>query len=55
MFSGPLCAMAADSCASNPCQGESTCAPMEDGGFMCKCPMGREGIFCEKGRNVDSV
>ena len=40
---------AVNECLSNPCRNGGTCM---DGmnGFTCRCPRGRTGMFCEKGK-----
>uniref|UniRef100_A0A6I8PQH2 Agrin n=1 Tax=Ornithorhynchus anatinus TaxID=9258 RepID=A0A6I8PQH2_ORNAN len=44
---GPTCADERDPCQPSPCHGAATCLVLPDGGAKCKCPMGREGEFCQ--------
>ncbi|PNF26337.1 hypothetical protein B7P43_G01769 [Cryptotermes secundus] len=34
-------------CEDNPCQFGSTCVPYPGTGFLCLCPLGKHGIYCE--------
>jgi EGF-like domain len=46
---GPRCEISV--CENNPCQAGGTCLVHPGTNFVCLCPLGREGIFCEKGLN----
>jgi len=37
-------------CEDNPCQFGSTCVPYPASGFLCQCPLGKHGIYCEHGK-----
>jgi hypothetical protein len=37
-------------CEDNPCQFGSTCVPYPASGFLCLCPLGKHGIYCEHGK-----
>ncbi|KAI5704103.1 hypothetical protein M8J75_002023 [Diaphorina citri] len=34
-------------CANNPCMFGATCVEYPGSGFLCLCPLGKHGIFCE--------
>ncbi|XP_053623518.1 protein eyes shut [Plodia interpunctella] len=34
-------------CENNPCQSGGSCEPHPGSGFLCLCPYGKHGIFCE--------
>ncbi|KAJ2944603.1 hypothetical protein O0L34_g3957 [Tuta absoluta] len=38
-------------CENNPCKSGGSCVPHPGSGFLCLCPYGKHGIFCEY--NVD--
>ncbi|XP_046687687.1 LOW QUALITY PROTEIN: protein eyes shut-like, partial [Homalodisca vitripennis] len=35
-------------CLTNPCHFGGTCAPYPGSGFICLCPFGKHGLFCQK-------
>lgn len=36
-------------CDDNPCQYGATCVPYTGSGYLCLCPYGKHGHFCENG------
>jgi hypothetical protein len=42
-------------CEDNPCQFGSTCVPYPGTGFLCLCPLGKHGIYCENGKILPQV
>ena len=51
-FTGPKCQVdLSKPCESKPCQSGGICE-VQPTGFTCKCPVGKLGIFCEKGNFV---
>ncbi|KAJ1524333.1 hypothetical protein ONE63_010839 [Megalurothrips usitatus] len=34
-------------CHNNPCRFGGTCVPFPASGFMCLCPLGKHGLYCE--------
>lgn len=46
-YLGPTCAQSV--CTTNPCHFGGTCAPYPGSGFICLCPFGKHGLFCQKG------
>lgn len=47
-----MCERAVGTCSNHPCQNGGTCMPTKDNtDFLCKCPVGFDGAFCEK--NID--
>lgn len=41
-------------CEVNPCQAGGVCAANFFTGDVCRCPTGREGLFCERASNGES-
>lgn len=39
-------------CDDNPCQFGATCVPYSTNGFLCLCPLGKHGLFCEQGNKI---
>lgn len=37
-------------CRNNPCKFGGTCVPFPASGFLCLCPLGKHGLFCESGQ-----
>lgn len=35
-------------CSPNPCQNGGTCQQTNSGSFMCVCPVGYQGLCCER-------
>lgn len=44
-FMGKRCEMSI--CNNNPCQYGSTCVMFPGSGYLCLCPYGKHGHFCE--------
>lgn len=42
-------------CLNNPCQFGATCVPYAGSGYICLCPFGKHGHFCENGKSHFSV
>lgn len=34
-------------CGVNPCQFGGTCVQHPGSGFLCLCPLGKHGLYCE--------
>ncbi|XP_074657166.1 uncharacterized protein LOC141910330 [Tubulanus polymorphus] len=51
-WTGPLCRAArSNPCqtpATNRCSPDSTCSPTPSGGYVCHCPIRKQGIYCDK-------
>ncbi|XP_072755200.1 uncharacterized protein Eys isoform X3 [Anoplolepis gracilipes] len=45
-YTGPLCEHSA--CNDNPCSMGATCVSSPGTGFICVCPLGSHGLFCEE-------
>ncbi|XP_025993622.2 protein eyes shut [Solenopsis invicta] len=45
-YTGPLCEHSA--CNDNPCSMGATCVSSPGTGFICVCPLGSRGLFCEE-------
>ncbi|XP_020287012.1 protein eyes shut isoform X2 [Pseudomyrmex gracilis] len=45
-YTGPLCEHSA--CNDNPCSIGATCVSSPGTGFICVCPLGSHGLFCEE-------
>ncbi len=41
-----------DACKSRPCSLGSFCEKLENGRFLCHCPLGKQGVLCEKGSKL---
>lgn len=37
-------------CKNNPCHFGGTCVPFPGSGFICLCPLGKQGLFCENSK-----
>ena len=48
-YFGAQCESDVNECASNPCRNGGTCLDQENR-FVCQCPRGARGKFCEMGR-----
>lgn len=46
-FVGKMCEQSV--CDNNPCQFGGTCLPFTGSGYICLCPYGKHGHFCESG------
>lgn len=44
-FMGDLCEVSV--CDNNPCQYGATCVPFPGSGYLCLCPFGKHGHYCE--------
>lgn len=40
-------------CENNPCQFGGTCVPFTGSGYICLCPYGKHGHFCENGNHFE--
>lgn len=40
-------------CVSNPCQNDGYCTSPAGTGFVCQCPFGYVGMFCENGKSLN--
>ncbi|CAG5134720.1 unnamed protein product, partial [Candidula unifasciata] len=49
-FTGAVCDVVLDLCAGSSCSQISTCipAPTAQLGYLCKCPGGWSGVFCNE-------
>lgn len=48
-FKGKKCEISV--CENNPCQYGSTCVLFPGSGYLCLCPYGKHGHFCEHSTN----
>lgn len=46
-FLGDMCQQSV--CLNNPCQYGATCVAYTGSGYLCLCPFGKHGHFCENG------
>lgn len=44
-YIGPTCEISV--CDNNPCQYGGTCIPYPGSGYLCLCPFGKHGHYCE--------
>lgn len=44
-FMGPTCEISI--CDNNPCQYGGTCVTFPGSGYLCLCPLGKHGHYCE--------
>lgn len=44
-YIGPTCEISV--CDNNPCQYGGTCVPYPGSGYLCLCPFGKHGHYCE--------
>lgn len=44
-FMGPTCEISV--CDNNPCQYGGTCVTFPGSGYLCLCPLGKHGHYCE--------
>lgn len=44
-FTGTTCEISV--CDNNPCNFGATCVPFPGSGYLCLCPLGKHGHFCE--------
>uniref|UniRef100_A0A1B0CEK3 Basement membrane-specific heparan sulfate proteoglycan core protein n=1 Tax=Lutzomyia longipalpis TaxID=7200 RepID=A0A1B0CEK3_LUTLO len=49
-YIGPTCEISV--CADNPCQYGGTCVPFPGSGYLCLCPFGKHGHYCEHNLEV---
>jgi len=44
-YMGPTCEISV--CEDNPCQYGGTCVQFPGSGYLCLCPLGKHGHYCE--------
>lgn len=52
-FIGKMCEISV--CKNNPCQYGSTCVMFPGSGYLCLCPYGKHGHFCEHSKHALGV
>lgn len=50
-YLGPSCEVSV--CSNNPCQYGGTCVEFPGSGYICLCPLGKHGHFCEHSEYAD--
>lgn len=40
-------------CTNNPCQYGGTCVEFPGSGYLCLCPLGKHGHYCEHSKKID--
>ena len=49
-YYGQLCTDLTSVCDGNhSCIGDSVCVPLSEGGYVCDCPLGKTGEYCDQG------
>ena len=54
-WTGQLCADRTTPCDSpltNLCAPGSVCSPQSEGGYECRCPLGKAGTNCDQGKHL---
>ena len=52
-YLGPSCERSV--CENNPCNYGGTCVEFPGSGYLCLCPLGKHGHYCEHSKDVETL